>query len=199
MELEQMQTLWNELSAKADKQKALTDQLIITMTKERYKNRFQTIQHYETMASFVAAIMAIAVLLNLGKLNTWYLMACGIFTAAHLLILPPLVLSSLNRIKNISISNKNYKETLLAFAKAKQWLLFVQRLAIFLNFILMLTVLPVAIKLIDNKDIFEMNNPMWFWIIPAIVLIFVVTSVWGYHWYRRNARSAALLLGELEN
>ncbi|MGG9962484.1 hypothetical protein [Ferruginibacter sp. SUN106] len=199
MELEEMQTLWNELSAKVDKQNTLTDQLIVTMTKERYKNRFQKIKHYEIIASFVAAIMAILVLINLGRLNTWYLLACGIFTAAHLLLLPPLVLSSLNRIKNISISNKNYKETLLAFAKAKQWLLFVQRLSVFLNFFLMLAVVPVAIKLIDNKDIFEMNNPNWFWIVPAIVLIFVVLSVWGYRWYQCNARNAELLLGELDN
>ncbi|WP_462219749.1 hypothetical protein [Ferruginibacter sp.] len=199
MEIEEMQTLWNELSAKVKKQNTLTDQLILTMTQERYKNRFQKIKTYETIATFIAAALAIAVLLNMGKLNTWYLLGCGIFTAAHLLILPPLVLSSLNKIKNISIGNKNYKETIMAFAKAKQWLLFVQRLAIFLNFILMLAIIPVAVKLINNKDIFETGSTIWLWIIPLIVLILFSFSAWGYKWYQHNANAAELLIKELDN
>jgi len=199
MELEEIQALWNELSAKVDKQNTLTDQLILTMTKERYKNRFQKIKTYETIATFIAAALAIAVLLNLGKLDTWYLLACGIFTAAHLLLLPPLVLSSLNKIKNISINNKNYKETIMAFAKAKQWLLFVQRLAMLLNFILMLACLPVAVKLISNKDIFKTGSTVLLWIIPVMVLILVSFSAWGYKWYQRNANAAELLIKELDN
>jgi len=199
MELEEMQTLWNELSAKVDKQNSLTDQIILTMTKERYKNRFKKIKTYETIASFAAAAMAFAVLFNLGKLDTWYLLACGIFTAVHLLLLPPLVLVSLNRITNISISNKNYKETLMAFAKAKQWLLFVQRLAFFLNFILMLACMPVAIKLIDNKDIFEKSSPVLLWIIPVMIIVLVLFSAWGYKWYQRNANAAELLIRELDS
>ncbi len=199
MEIEEMQTLWNELSAKVKKQNTLTDQLILTMTQERYKNRFQKIKTYETIATFIAAALAIAVLLNMGKLNTWYLLGCGIFTAAHLLILPPLVLSSLNKIKNISIGNKNYKETIMAFAKAKQWLLFVQRLAIFLNFILMLAIIPVAVKLINNKDIFETGSTICLWIIPLMILILFSFSAWGYKWYQHNANAAELLIKELDN
>lgn len=199
MELEQMQTLWNELSAKVEQQHTLTDQLILNMTQQRYKNKFQKIKTYETIATFIAAAMAIAVLVNLGKLDTWYLLACGIFTAAHLLLLPQLVLVSLNRISNISISNKNYKETILAFAKAKNWLLLVQRLAVFFNFILMLASVPVAVKLINNKDIFEQHSTMWLWMIPVMLLMLIALSAWGYKWYRRNANAAEQLIKELEN
>jgi hypothetical protein len=199
MELEEMQTLWSELSSKVDQQHTLTDKIILTMTQERYKNKFQKVKTYETIATFIAAALAIAVLLNLGKLDTWYLLSCGIFTAAHLLLLPQLVLASLNRITNISISNKNYKETILAFAKAKQWLLLVQRLAVFLNFILMLATVPVAIKLIDNKDIFEQRNSIWLWMIPVMLLILLALSAWVYKCYKRNTNAAELLIKELDS
>jgi len=199
MELEEMQTLWNELSAKVDQQNSLTHQLIVNMTKERYKNKFDKLKTYETIGSIVAAILAFAVLFNLGRLDTWYLLACGIFIAAYLLLLPPLVLASINRIKNINIGNKNYKETILAFSKAKQQLLWIQRLAMFLNFILMLAVLPVSIKLINNKNIFEKSNPMWFWMIPVMLLFLFLLSGWGYRWYQHNANAAEQLIRELEN
>jgi hypothetical protein len=199
MELEQMQTAWNELSARVDKQHTLTDQLILNMTQQRYQNKFKKIKTYETIATFIAAAMAIAVLVNLGKLDTWYLLACGIFTAAHLLLLPQLVLLSLNRISNISLGNKNYRETILAFAKAKQRLLQIQQLALVLNFILMLTSVPVAVKLINNKDIFEQHNTAWLWMIPVMLLMLIAVSAWGYKWYQRNANAAEELIKELDN
>jgi hypothetical protein len=109
MELEEMQTLWNELSAKVEKQNTLTHQLIVNMTTERYKNKFQKIKVYESIASVVAAVLAFAVLLNLGKLDTWYLLACGIFTTAHLLLLPPRGFFCMIRLKKINLIKKKYK------------------------------------------------------------------------------------------
>jgi EamA domain-containing membrane protein RarD len=75
----------------------------------------------------------------------------------------------------------------------------VQRLAMLLNFILMLAVLPVAIKLIDNKDIFEKSNPMWLWMIPVMLLLLFIMSKWAYHWYQHNANAAEQLIRELDN
>jgi hypothetical protein len=199
MELEEMQTLWNELSSKVEKQHTLTDKIILTMTQERYKNKFQKIKAYETIGSFVAVAIAIAVLVNLSKLNTSYLLGCGIFVSAYLLLLPPVVLASLQRISNINIGNKNYKETIMAFAKAKQWLLLVQRLSVFFNLIFMLASIPVAVKLINNKDIFEKANYMWWWMIPVLLLVLAVFSAWGYKWYQRNANAAEQLIKDLEH
>ncbi len=40
MELEEMKTLWEEMSLKVEKQQIVTDQLIMEMTQQKYKNKF---------------------------------------------------------------------------------------------------------------------------------------------------------------
>lgn len=198
MELDEMKNLWQKMSQKIDKQKHLTNKLIMDMTQERYTNRFNTISTYETIGAVICLVMAFTVIINFGKLDTWYLIACGTFTAAYLLILPILSLNALHRIKRVNISGNSYKETLIAFAKAKKQLLLVQKSGIYLNFILMFITIPLASKILNNKNIFLGSNH-WLWFIPIFVLFLVIFSRWGYQCYKNITNSAENILKELED
>ena len=114
--------------------------------------------------------------------------------------LPILVLRSLKTIRGINISTSSYKESIIGFAKAKKQLLLIQKLGIYVNFILFLVIIPVTSKLISDKDIFMTGGSLWkygFITIVAIVMIFV--SKWGYKCYKNITSSAENILKELED
>jgi len=200
MELEEMKTLWSEMSKEVEKQKSLTDKLIIDMTQERYTNKFNKILIYESMGAVICFAAAIFLIVNLGKLDTWYLLTLGIITITFLLLLPVLVLRSISRIKRLNIATNNYKETLVGFARAKKELLFTQRLGIYLSFVLVLVIMPVTSKIVDNKDFFTMEHSAKIWFFLPVLFIFLFFfSRWGYKCYKSIANSAEDILKELES
>ena len=200
MELEEMKTLWQEMSQQVEQQKKLTDTLIMDMTQQKYTQKFSKITTYESIGAAICFIMAILILVNFNKLNTWYLAACGIFTLSYLLTLPILVLRSLKTIRSINISSASYKESIVGFAKAKKQLLLIQKLGMYVNFILFLAIIPVSSKLLGDKDIFITGGSLWkygFIVIVAIAMIFV--SRWGYGCYKNITNSAENILKEIED
>ena len=51
MEFEEMQSVWQEMSAEIEKQKKITDSIIIKMTKSDYRNRLNNIRIPEMVHS----------------------------------------------------------------------------------------------------------------------------------------------------
>jgi len=200
MELEEMKALWQQMSQQVEQQKKLTDTLIMEMTQQKYSQKFSKITVYETIGAVICFLIALAILFNFKKLDTWYLMACGIFMTSYLFILPVIVLRSLKTIKNFRISEKNYKDTIVGFAKAKKQLLMVQKLGIYINIVLFLTSIPLATKLLKNKDIFVSGGSVWqitFIAVVAVLMIFI--SRWGYGCYKNVTNSAENILKDLES
>ncbi len=197
MDWEEMNTVWSQLSGQLAEQKKLTDKLILKMTEERYYNRFSKLQFFETIGSVVCFGMALLILFHFNKLNTWYLIASGIFTVTYLLALPILVLRSLYKIQHLDISGSSYRDTLVRFLKAKKELLLIQRSGIFLNFILLLNSLPVLGMVFGDKDIIQEIDG-WIWYIPVMIVFMVLVSRWGYRCYKGVTHSAEEILAEIE-
>jgi len=199
MELEEMQATWSQMSDQLDDQKKLTDKLIMEMTKERYKNKIGILSKYEGMGAVICFIAAILLILRFSELNTWYLLASGIFTVCYLIVLPVVVLRSINSMKNIDLTNNTYKETLIAYAKKKKQFLLKQKVGIYLNFILLAVSLPVVVKVFKGKDIFITNINLMYWYIPIMTVFLILFSIWGYGKYKKVTASATYILEELED
>jgi len=199
MELEEMQATWSQMSDRLDNQKKLTDKLIMKMTKERYKNKIGILSKYEGMGAVICFIAAILLILRFSELNTWYLLASGIFTVCYLIVLPVVVLRSINSMKNIDLTNNTYKETLIAYAKKKKQFLLTQKVGIYLNFILLAVSLPVVVKVFKGKDIFITNINLMYWYIPIMTVFLILFSIWGYGKYKKVTASASYILEELED
>ena len=197
MELDEMKILWQEMNQKIEKQKSLTDNIIMEMTKERYKNRFAKITAYETGGTVVCFAMVLVVLFNFNKLDTWYLAASGIFAIVFLIGLPILVLRSLYQIRNLNIGMGNFKEVLNQYAKQQANLLRLQRFRIYFNVIFLFVSLLLAGKIMNNKDLLLEGTP-WLWMIPAGLFLYFF-SRWGYGHYVRITKSAEDILKELKN
>lgn len=196
MELDEMKTLWEAMSQKVEKQQTITDRLILEMTKVRYKNRFTKITMYEKMGTLICFAMAFIVFVNFKKLDTWYLVTSGVFAITFLVVLPIWVLQLWSKIRNLNIGVENFKEVLNQYARYKSEILKVQRIGIYLNFPFLIVAMLLANKIMNNKDFLD-EGVAWFWLIPAILFLYLF-SRWAYNHYVRITSSAEEILKELE-
>lgn len=197
MEIEELQSVWSEMSAQLEKQKKLTNELIMEMTQNRYSTKFDKLTFYETIGAVICFVMAIYLLVNITKLDTWYLLSCGIFTIACLIILPVITLGLLGKIKRINIVKNSFKETIVSYTKTRNQLLLMQRVGIYLSFILVFTCLPVFSKIFKNKDLFLQTSILFIYL-PVMGIFMFFFSRWGYRCYKNITNSAENVLKELE-
>ena len=199
MEIEEIQATWSKLGSELEKQRKLTNKIIMEMTQQRYSNKFKTISTIETMGALICVLTGIYILFNMNTLDTWYLLACGILTVAFLLAMPVLVLTSLHKIKNIDILKNSYSDTVVTYAKAKRNLLLIQQLGLYASFVLMFSTAAVFSKIWSNVDFFTIERDGWLYgsiIVATIVVIFFAR--WGYRCYVNITSSAEGILKELD-
>lgn len=199
MQLEEMKNLWDEMSLKIDSQQKLTNKLIMEMTQQKFRNRFSTLSIYETSGAVICFLAASYIVINLEKMNTWYLMLFGILSALILIILPILSLRSINRMKKFNFIESSYKETLVRFAKRKKNMMLIQQFSVGVSIILMWLVAPVFFMIFKGKDFFMQEYS------TGMLLFFVATTIgviffarWGYGCYKRITASAEKDLKEIE-
>lgn len=199
MEIEEMKALWSEMSDQLEQQKKLTNEIIMSMTQERYSRKFQTIFKYESIGTVFCFMLVVALLINFHKLDTWYLILCGVFTGVFMAVFPVLVLKSLNRLRKLNITDYNYKSTLLSFVKEKKKILQIQKIGMLFYIPLMPAMLLVAVKILKNKNFFTMDKSMYVYIVLSITLVLVVwITHWGYNHYKKITTAAENVLKELE-
>lgn len=197
MEIEEMKLQWETMSKEVEQQKSLTDKIIMEMTEIRFKNKLQSIAIHETIGSIICVAMAGYVISNFAQLDTWYLMASGVFTIAYLLLLPFFILKSLGRIKDVNIIGDSHKQLLLDYANRKKQFYTIQKIGFYLNFVLIVTALPLAGKIISGKDLF-LDPTIWFWYLPIMASFVVIFSLRGYKYYKKTTDEAGSMLKELD-
>lgn len=197
MTLEEMQSVWSEMTEKIDNQKRLTDKLIMEMTQEKFSSKISAINKYESTGAIICFIAAFFLIKNLYKLDTWYLMSSGVFVLVYLIFIPLLVLRSIVNMKKINIASNTYKKSLLDFTKRRKQFLTMQKTAIFSNIILVILILPVFSKIAKGKDLFIDGGNLWYWYIAGLLLFLIPFSVWGYKSYKRMTASAETMLRDL--
>ncbi|GGD39021.1 hypothetical protein [Muriicola marianensis] len=197
MEIKDLESLWSEMDQELKNQKELTNSLIMEMTQQKYSNKFQKISVVETLGGIICVLAGIYLLFNFQALDTWYLQLCGIVSVIVLFVLPAVTLRSLYRVQSIKIADKTVSETIAGYVKAKNRLLFLQRLGIYLSFALMLTILPVASKISSGKDLF-LESSAWYIYIPVMAVFLFFFARWGYGCYKNITQSAEDLLRGME-
>jgi len=199
MEIEEMKVLWSEMSDQLEHQKKLTNEIIMHMTQEKYSNKFRTISKYETIGALICIVLAIYVLANFGMLDTWFQQVSGIFTVIFLLLQPILVLWALSKIKRLNILNKNYRETIVSYTKAKTNLLRIQQFGILGSFPFMITSLAVFPKIMANKDFYMIEHSLGLYVFMGLTIVLAIwVSRWGYRHYQRITASAEDIVKGLE-
>ena len=196
MELEEMKTLWGTMSQELDRQKLLTDQLVVEMTQKKYRDTLKGISLPETVGTVICFAMAIYAILNFNKLDTWYLVLCGVLSISFCIVLPILSMKSILNMKKIDVSKSSYKESIKQYASEKNKFIKIQKVAYYCGFVFALAVLPVAGKMMKGKDLL-LDSKLWIWYIPLAVIFHFLFSKWVYRYYTKVAKGAQKLLDDL--
>lgn len=197
MELEEMQRLWADMSQKVEQQQRLTDQLILQMTQQNYRTAIGKISSREMLGTVFCLIGAVYLGANLGKMDTWYLMAACLYSILHMVLLPLYSLRTLFKLQRINIQGNSMKQTLLDFAKAKKKVFLAQKVGLSFNVILLLLCLPVFAKISSGNDLFLIPET-WYWYAPIGVLSLGLMSWWLYKQSTKSIAKAEVLLRGLE-
>jgi hypothetical protein len=199
MDIEELKAVWSVMSDQLEKQKKLTDKIILQMTQERYSRKFNKITMIESFGAFICFVTAIYLIVNFSKLDTWYLATCGFITLGFLLILPMLVLRSLSQIKNLNITEGTYKDTIVKYTRVKKNLLMQQQFGMYGGFVVFFTSLAVFSKMFSGEDIFLVQQEVGVYIFSAVVFVLLfIFARWGYKCYKSITSSAEHILKELE-
>jgi hypothetical protein len=196
MQLEEMKTLWTEISAEVDKQKKITDALVVKMTKTDYRHQISKILIPEIIGALVCFAGAVFILAGFHQMNTWYLMASAVAAVLILFLLPVLSVKAVLAIRSVHISGNNYKQSLSEYSKGKLQWVFIQKWSFYLGAILLLTILPVMGKLIGGKDLFT-ETSLWLWYVIGYPFFYAL-SRWVFKRYMQTAGEAEKILKELE-
>ncbi|AXT49782.1 hypothetical protein D1818_02710 [Aquimarina sp. BL5] len=200
MELEEMKEVWSEISGQLEKQKKLTDKMIIMMTQEQYRKKWNKIAYPEILGTIICFGMALLIFFNISKLETWYNLLFGISSAIILLVLPILSLRSINKMSGINFYKNSYKDTLIKYTKNKKQFQSLQKISYYLSFLLIFLILPVTSKIMDGKDLFTSINNIWPLIIfiPIGITFFVFFTKWVKKCYSNNINEAENILKDLQ-
>ncbi len=197
MEFEDIQATWAQMSDQLEKQKRLTNEIIMKMAQQDYKKRFDKIVGYETIGAYITYGVAALILFNFRDLDTWPLRICGIVTLVIMAVLPFYSLKYLKELRNTDIADKNYKETITVFAQRKQRYNRLMKLSVYLGFILMIIIIPVVSKLFDGDDVFAAPiKKSWLWFLPIAFVFYYLFTKRVVGCYTSNIQKAEQILKE---
>lgn len=197
MELEEMKSLWEDMSQKVDQQKILTDQLILDMTKERFDTKMRSISIPESIAALICFAAVIYIISNFNSLDIWYLQLTGIFAIIACLVLPVLSLKSIQKMKSVHISKSTFKETVAAYAKGKAKFMQIQKTSFYASFLVLIALVIVFGKIMKGIDVFTMTEKLN-WLVPSGIGVLFIFSQWVLKKYKKATDSANNILKELE-
>jgi len=199
MEIEELQATWNQISEELEKQKKLTNEIILKMTHKNYKDKLNKIAIPEKISAVFTYVVAAILLLRFYELDTLPLQICGVITLAILIVLPYFSLKYLSDMQNLNVSQLSYKESIVKHEKSKQRYQRFLKFSVYAGFVLMLIIIPVASKIFNGDDIFtEPQGNFWYWFLPLGLVFYYLFTRKIIGCYDSNIKKAGMILKELE-
>jgi hypothetical protein len=199
MEIEELQATWSQMSEELEKQKKLTNEIIIKMTHQNYKDKLNKIAIPEKISAVFTYVAAAILLFRFYELDTLPLQICGGITLAILIVLPYFSLKYLNDMRNLDVSQLSYKQSIVKHEKSKQRYQRFLKFTVYAGFALMLIIIPVASKIFNGDNIFtEPQGNFWYWFLPLGMVFYYLFTRRIIGCYTSNIKKAGAILKELE-
>lgn len=199
MDLTEIQTIWTEMSIELEKQKKLTNEIILKMTQQQYRDQINKIKYLEIFGGLVCLAAALLVLFHFHELDTWPLRVCGAVSLLIIIILPIFSFKAVKQMDSVNIIESDYKQALTDFAKGKQQFLNVQKLSVYLGFVLLLTSSVVFAKLMGGENILSIEKMKSMLIsLPFGLIFFIFFTRWVVKRSKKKLNSVAHILEKLD-
>lgn len=196
MELEEMKSLWSDLSLQVDKQDKIQKELLMEITKQKFRRKLDSVRIPEILGSLVCVGYAMYFLARFGDFELWYNQIFALLNIFIMIALPAASLSAIKGMRSLRLDSESQVSILDKFAKSKIRFWKVQRYGMVFGGVIMITILPPLAEL--NGSIEKISNPM-FWVIfiPAGLLFMYLLSRYAYKKYKGAIDSSEKMLREI--
>ncbi|RMB62842.1 hypothetical protein EAX61_04475 [Dokdonia sinensis] len=200
MELEEMQIAWSQMSSELEKQKQLTDELIMKMAQQQYTSKINKILRAERVGAIICFATIIYILVNFTKFQSWQSQASAVILVITLFVMSVGSLFLLKKMKAINLQQDNLSTTIKKFSKYKKYTSQFQRGSILVGFFVLFASSAVFSVLFSGKDMF-LEVDLTKMIIPMIfgLIIFGIIAYLGSRFYGKSLKEAQLIIEDLED
>ena len=183
MDLDEMKSIWSDMSDQVDNKQQLTNENIRSMIQQQYKQKANRIIYPEIIGALICFGFAGIFLYNFGKLDDWMNMAAGALAIAFLISLPLLSLVKMNRwTSKINVTENTYQQTLLDFTKVKRSFAKLKRYSYLLGIGSLFIILPPMAKIWKDVNVFT-DPTVWykvpFGVLGIIAFVFFTMRFYG--------------------
>jgi hypothetical protein len=187
MDLEEMQSLWQNLSVKVEKQERIQKEMLLEMTQARFNRKIDHIRIPEILGALVCLGYAGYLVINFGRIDLWYNQLFAVVNVLFFIILPWASMRAVYRMRGLQIHHLATAEMLGEFRRAKQNFWQVQQIAVWLAGVIVLTLLPVLGDIQDKMDKF-VRAEFWMIYVPLAGTFLFLFSRYVLSKYRRIAQ-----------
>jgi hypothetical protein len=195
MELEEMQSAWNNLSNRVEKQDARTNKIMEQLTQQNYQSKLNRIGYPEFIGTLVCYAGAAYVSVHLPNIEGAFMQVLAALSIGLLLLLPILSLASMRAMKSVRISTSTYLETINTFGRQKIRFQKLQKINVCLGLVLMLLALPV-LAAIQGKDLSQIPY-FWTLVFPLFGLMMIAFAFWVLKAYNKTLHALENQLADI--
>lgn len=192
-----MKSLWTDLSLKLEKQDKIQKELLMEITKQKFRNRLNYIRIPEILGSLVCVGYAMYLLSRFSDFELWYNQVFVLITIFILIALPAASLTALKGMRDLKIDSETPSAILEKFIKNKIRFWNIQRYGMILGAIIMITMLASLAELKGSDEVIS-NQKFWLIYVPGVFTLYFFFTRWALKKYRRVIDSSEKLLQELK-
>lgn len=197
MELDEMKSLWADLSLQVEKQDKIQKEILLQITKQKFRDKMNRIRIPEILGSLVCVGYAMYFLSHFSDLELWYNQVFAMVTILIMIALPTASLTAIKGMQNIRIDSEKPAVLLEKFIQNKVRFWKVQQYGVFFGAIVMVTILPPLSEL--NDSLSAISTPIfWMIYIPLGLVFLLIFSRWLLKKYKRVIESSEKMLQELD-
>lgn len=193
MELDEMKTLWEDLSGKVENQEKITKEELMKMTKKNYQNRLFSIYLPEILGSVICFGYAGYFIFQIEKLELPINQVLAVFNTAMMIILPIISLWTLARLNSLKITDDSPSLLVEKFKKEKTFFWKFQRFNLMLSGLFAISILPPLAELFGKKDL-VLQPTFWLVYVPVGLICIYVFGRLTVKKYNKSLQEAQQLI-----
>lgn len=197
MELEEMKSIWGELSGKVESQEKIKKEELMKMTRKKYQNSLGKIYFPEILGSIISFLYAGYFITQFDRLQLPINQVFAVFNTIIMIVLPAISLITLFHMNSLDIIGESPMNVLQKFKRNKVFYRNFQKVTLVLSGLFAITVLPPLAELLGKADMVS-NTKFWIVYVPIGLICVYIFGSWAFRKYDRALEKAQELLEGIE-
>jgi len=197
MELEEMKSVWAEMSQEVEKQKQLNDELILKMAHKKSSSRLNKIIRLESLGVIISIIMLVYLIVNFDKFNNWLSLTGGIGLTVIMFLSIYFGVDIVLKARKVDVIKSTYAQALSDFNELRRTLRLYKKFSIAIYLVIPFLMYPVMATLFFDKNLLDEPEDL---LENVIVCIIVLPIVWFliYRFYKSNMSKVSKAIKDVE-